>query len=65
MDFAATQIGRLWIEQSRKCPQDASLRLAAQAEQDEIMPGKNRIDDLGNDRVVIPNDPGKNGPFIA
>ena len=39
--------------------QDAALRLAAQAEQDEVVPRQHRVDELRNDGVVVADDAGK------
>ena len=42
-----------------KRAQDARLRLAAQAEQDEIVTRQDRVDDLRHDGVVVADDAGK------
>ena len=53
-------IRRMRIEQRRECAENAALRLAAQAKQDEIMPRKDSVDDLRHHRIVIADDAGKN-----
>ena len=65
MDLAAAQIRRLRIEQRRQRAQDAALRLAAQSQQNEIMPRQNGIDDLRHDRVVVADDAGKDRAVAA
>ena len=50
-NLAAGDVWQLLIEQGRQRAQDAALRLPAQAEQDEVLPRENRIDDLRNDGV--------------
>src|SRR5579859_3930743 len=57
--FASGQIRHMRVEQSRKGAQDAAFGLTAQSQQDEIVPGKNRVDDLRHDRVVVADDAGK------
>ena len=42
-----------------RAAQDAALGLAAQAEQDEILPRQNRVDDLRNDCVFKADDAGE------
>ena len=65
MNLAAGQIRRLRIEQRREGAQDAALGLTAQSQQDEIMPGKNCIDDLGHNRIVVADDAGENRAVAA
>ena len=65
MDFAAGDVGRLRIEQCGQRAQDAALGLAAQSQQDEIMPRKNRVNDLRHDGVVVSDDAGKNRAALA
>jgi len=43
----------------REAAKDAALRLAAQTEQDEIVTGEERVDDLRNDGVFVAVDAGK------
>ena len=56
MDFAAGDVRRLRIEQAGKSAQDSALGLAAQAQQNEVVAGEDRVHDLGHDRVVIADD---------
>ena len=60
-NFAAGNVGHLLVEQGCERAQDAALGLAAQAEQDEVLPGKNGVDDLRDDRVFIADDAGEEG----
>ncbi len=53
VDLAAGHDGDLRIEKLRQAPQDAALGLAAQAQQDEIVPRQYGVDDLRDDRVVV------------
>ena len=56
MDLAARHDGNRLVEQLGERPQDAALGLPAQAEQDEIVPRQDRVDDLRHDRVVEADD---------
>jgi hypothetical protein len=47
------------VEQIGEQTNDAALCLAAQAEQDDVVPRQDRIDQLRNDRVVVADDAGK------
>ncbi len=53
------------IEQRRQGAQDAAFGLAAQAEQNEIVPRKNSVHDLRHDRVFIADDAGKNAGVVV
>ena len=59
MDLAARDDRDRLVEQTDERAQDAALRLAAQAEQDEVVARQHRVDDLRHDRVVEADDPGK------
>src|SRR5262249_20820226 len=59
VDLAARHDRQPLVEQQRQRAQDARLRLAAQAEQDEVVARQDRVDDLGDDRVVVADDAGK------
>jgi len=59
VDLAPGDDGHLLVEQLDQAAQDPALRLAAEAEQDEIVSGQNRVDELGDDRLVVPDDAGK------
>ena len=49
----------LLVEQRGEGAQDAALGLAAQAEQDEVLPRENGVDDLRNDGVFVADDAGE------
>ena len=59
MDLAARHDRDLLVEQVDERAQDAALRLAAQAEQDEVVPRQDRVDELRDDRVVVADDAGE------
>ena len=59
VNLAARHHGNLVVEQAREGAQDAALRLAAQAEQDEIVARQHGVDDLRDDRVVVADDAGE------
>ncbi len=59
VDLAAAQVGHVRVEQRSKRTQNAALGLAAQSQQNEIVPRKNCVDDLRHDGVVIADDAGK------
>ena len=51
------------VEQRRQRAQDARLGLAAQAEQDEVVPRQHGIHQLRDDRVVVADDAGEQRVF--
>ena len=59
VDFAAGHDGDLIVEQTDQAAQDPALRLAAQAQQNEIVPRQDRVDELRHDRVVVADDAGE------
>jgi hypothetical protein len=59
VDLAAGEDRDLLVEQVHELPHDPALRLAAQAEQDEVLPGEQRVHDLRHDRVLVADMPGK------
>ena len=61
IDLAAREEGDLFVEQADERPQNATLGLAAQTEQNEIMPGEDSIADLRHHAVVVTDDPRENG----
>ena len=61
MDFAAGDDGQRLVEQGRQGAEEARFRLAPQAEQDEVVPREHRVHHLGDDRVVVADDAGKEG----
>ena len=64
-NLAAGQIRHVRIEQRRQGAQDAAFGLAAQAEQNEIVPRENGIDDLRNNGVVVADDAGENAGVVV
>ena len=59
VDFAAGDHGNFRVEELDQAAQDAALRLAAQAQQDEIVARKQGVDDLRNHAVFVAMDAGK------
>ena len=59
MDLAAGHDRNLLVEQIDEAAQDAALRLAAQAEQDEVVARQDRVDELRDDRLVVADDAGE------
>ncbi len=60
-DFAAGDVGGVLVEQCGERAEDAALGLAAEAEQDEVLPGEHGVDDLRDDGVFIADDAGEDG----
>src|ERR1017187_9230976 len=56
VDLATGDVRHLRIKQSSQSPQNSALSLAAQPEENEIMPRQDRVYDLRHHRVVIAND---------
>src|SRR5579883_1819930 len=61
MDLATSNEGYLFIQQQRQRSQDAAFCLTPQAEEDEIVAGKDRIFYLRNDRIIKTNNPREDG----
>ena len=59
VDLAARHDRDLLVEQIDEPAQDAALRLAAQAEQDEVVARQDRVDELRDDRFVVADDAGE------
>jgi hypothetical protein len=59
VDLAARHDGNAIVEQIGERAQDAALRLAAEAEQNEIVSGQNGVDELRDHRLVVADDPGE------
>jgi hypothetical protein len=57
--LGAGDVRALRVEQRGERAQDARLGLAAQAEQDEVVPREHRVDHLRDDGVVIADDAGE------
>ena len=55
MDLAALDVGQRRVEQRGQRPQDAALRLPAQAQQDEVVPRQDGIHELRHHGVVVTN----------
>ena len=61
MDLAAGHDRDVLVEQIDQAAQDPALGLAAQAEQDEVVPREDGVDELRDDRLVVADDAGKQG----
>ena len=59
VDLAAGHDRNLLVEQVDQRAQDPALRLAAQAEQDEVVARQDRVDELRNDGLVVADDAGE------
>jgi hypothetical protein len=59
VNFAALDIGNDLIQKSRQHANEPRFGLAAQAQQDEIMTGKNGVDDLRYDSIFVAENAGK------
>jgi hypothetical protein len=57
--LAAGEDGDLVVQQVHELPHDPALRLAAQAEQDEVLAGEQRVDDARHDGVLVADDAGE------
>ena len=56
MNLAPGHYGQRLVEEARERPEDAALGLASQAEKDEVVARQHRVDDLGDDGVVVADD---------
>ena len=59
VNFAAGDDRQMLVEQIDEAAQDAALRLTAQAEQDEVVPRQDRVDELRDDGVLVADDAGE------
>jgi hypothetical protein len=59
VDLARRHHGNHVVEQRHQRAQEARLGLATKTEQDEMVPGQQRVDELGQHRVVVADDAGK------
>jgi hypothetical protein len=59
VDLAAWHDGNLLVEQIGEGAQDAALRLTAQAKEDEIVAGEDRVHQLRHHRLVVADDAGE------
>src|SRR6185437_5062540 len=63
VDFAAVDYGDFVVEKTDEFAQNTRFRLTAEAQQNKVMPRKNRVDDLRDHRIVIAANSGEE--FIA
>jgi hypothetical protein len=56
VDLAARDHGDHFVEEIHESPEDARLPLASETEQDEVMPGEQRVLDRGDDRLLVADD---------
>jgi hypothetical protein len=59
--FSTGYVRHCGVEQCGERAEDAGLRLATEAEEDEVVFAEDRVDDLGNDRVLVADDAGEQG----
>ena len=59
VDLAARHDRDFVVEQPDQAAEDAALGLAAQPEQDEVVPRKDGVDELRDDRLVVADDAGE------
>ena len=59
VDFGTGDDRNLLVQQIGQLTNDSALRLAAQTQQDHVVPREDRIDQLRNDRFVVADDAGK------
>ena len=57
VDLAAGHHGYPFVEQRDEGSQQAGLRLASQAQQDEVVLREQGVDELRNDGIVVADDP--------
>src|SRR5262249_40761731 len=57
----ACNVRHMLIQQGGKRPQDAALCLPSKPEKDEVLPGQNGVDDLGDDCVLETHNPREKG----
>ena len=65
VDLAIFDDRNVLVQQARQRPQNAALRLPAQAEQNEIMAREHRVAQLRNHRVFVADDAGENRFTLA
>ena len=59
VDLAPPDDGDVFVEKRRELPDNPRFGLAAEAEQDDVVPGEDRIDERGDHRLFVADDPGK------
>ena len=55
VDFASGNDGDVLVEEIDETAKDATLRLSTESEQDEVVSRQNRVHQLGNNRVFVPD----------
>src|SRR6185503_8802901 len=56
VNFRTSNDWNLRVKQVSKLPNDAALRLTAQTKQNQVVPGKDRINELRHDGFVVTHD---------
>jgi hypothetical protein len=59
VDLAPRDDGDPLVQETGELPQQATLGLAPEAQQDEVVPGQEGVDDLGENGVFVANDAGE------
>ena len=59
VDLAARDRGQVLVEQRDQGSQDTGLRLSPQSEENEVVPGQDRVDQFGDDGLLVTDDAGK------
>ena len=59
MDLTAWHHRNLLVQEVGETAKDAALRLSAQTEQNEVVPGEDGVDELRNDGLVVSDDSGE------
>jgi hypothetical protein len=59
MNLAVRDDGDFLVEEARQRSKQPGLGLAAQSEEDEIVPGQDRVHHVRDNRLVVANDPGE------
>ena len=59
VDLASGENGDLRVQKIHELPQNSALGLTPQPEENEVVSGQDRVYDLGDDRVPVPDDPRK------
>src|SRR5438552_16181347 len=61
VDLTARDHWNPLIQKIHKIPENPAFGLAAQSKQDHVVPGQDRIDDLRNNRFLVPHNSRKEG----
>ena len=59
VDLTAGHHRQVLVQERRQRAQDPALRLAAETEEDKVVPRQDGVDQLGNDRLVVADDAGE------